>query len=406
MSHQTVLFTGLQNCPIFGHHLHNQHRHYHHQPYRRLVSKKSLYYYRNYSQSIQTLKLKHKPLKVSVIGAGSWGTAISKIIATNVIKYPELFDDQIILYVRNENLRLVIEKTRINIKYLRQAKLPMNIMPVSNLDEAASKSDIFIFAIPHEYIQHVCCNINTSCFQDKNNDVFGISLTKGLHIDSTGNLVLTSQVIERMLKMPVGVLSGANVALDVANEQFTEATLSPPPTTESKDDILKCLFQNDYFRVSLCRDKPTVEICGALKNVISCGAGIIDGLGFGVNTKAATIRCGIYEAIKFTQLFHPQCQVSTFLENCGIADVIASSFGGRNRKVFEAFVKNKKSLAELENELLLGQKLQGPGTAKVVYQLLRHRKILDQFPLFTAIYDICEGQAEPLSIIDTLRKFS
>lgn len=366
----------------------------------------NFYFYRNYSQNTQPNNLKPKPLKVSVIGAGSWGTAISKIIATNVIKYPELFDDQIILYVRNENLRLVIEKTRINIMYLRQAKLPMNIKPVSKLDEAASKSDILIFAIPHEYIQHVCCNITTSCLQDSNKDIFGISLIKGLHIDSTGNLVLTSQVIERMLKIPVGVLSGANVALDVANEQFTEATLSPPSTTESKDNILKCLFQNDYFRVSICRDKPTVEICGALKNVISCGAGIIDGLGLGVNTKAATIRCGIYEAIKFTQLFHPQYQVSTFLENCGIADVIASSFGGRNRKVFEAFVKNKKSLTELENELLMGQKLQGPNTAKVVCQLLRYKKILDQFPLFSIIHNICEGQTEPSSIIDTLRKFS
>ena len=396
-SHPSTIFSSniIQNYYNFDRVIHHQYDHY-----RSTSFKHGLPIYHNYYT--QHSKIRHKPSKVTVIGAGSWGTAISKIIAINTIKYPDLFDNQVILYVRDENLRLMIEKTRVNIKYLIKIKLPMNVKPMSNLNEAISKSNILIFAIPHEYIQNICSNINLNSIQ--NNGTFGISLVKGFHIDSESNLIRASQMIEKMLKIPVGVLSGANVALDVAQEQFSEATLSLPFSVENKENLLKNLFQNDYFRVSFCDDKPTVEICGALKNVIACGAGVIDGLEFGVNTKAAIIRRGIHEAIQFTRLFHPQCQISTFLENCGIADIIASSFGGRNRKVFEVFVKNKKPLAELEKEILCGQKLQGPNTAKVVYKLLKHRKILHQFPLFTAIHKICESQIEPKAIINSLKQ--
>lgn len=342
-----------------------------------------------------------KPRRVTVIGGGSWGTAISKVIAGNVTKYPNLFDQQVVLYLRDDNLRLVIEKTRVNIRYLLKIKLPPNIVPISNLHEAISRSDVLIFAIPHEYIKDVCYKIHKSSIPKPR--PIGVSLIKGIHIDSQGNLERTTQIISRMLGIPMGVLSGANVALDVAKEEFSEATLAPPlPSSPEIDDLLRKLFTTSYFKISLCYDTPTVEICGALKNVISCGAGIIDGIGYGVNTKAAAIRAGIREAIQFVGIFHPDYKLSTFFENCGIADAIASSFGGRNRKVIDEFVKSTKSLAVLERELLGGQKLQGPNTADVVHQLLIRKNLIEQFPLFTSIYRICNRKQQPRTILEAL----
>ncbi len=337
--------------------------------------------------------------RISILGAGSWGTAIADLIGHNVIKNPHLFHEEVILYVRDDKLRLIIEKTRQNIRYLSAIKLPMNVRPVSSLSEALSQTDIIIFVIPHEYIRDLCFAINNRCISTR--DPIGISLIKGLHVDSAGNLERTSEIIERMLQIEVGVLSGANIAIEVARKEYSEATLSPP-NVES-EQMLCSLFESDYFKVSVCNDKPTVEMCGALKNVVACGAGLIDGLGFGINTKAAAITCGLKETIRFVQIFHPNYRLSTFLENCGIADTIASSFSGRNRKVTEALIKSNKSLHILEKQLLGGQKLQGPNTAHVVYQVLSQKQLLEEFPFFAAVHNICNRSMNPKDLISAIK---
>ena len=107
-------------------------------------------------------------------------------------------------------------------------------------------------------------------------------------------------------------------------------------------------------------------------------AGFSDGLGYGDNTKSAVIRIGLKEMIRFIRTFYPEgTQVSTFFESCGVADLITTCYGGRNRRVSEAFVKTGKSLDDLEKELLNGQKLQGFQTASEVMLLLKNKGQID-----------------------------
>ncbi|KAL3060759.1 hypothetical protein OYC64_015160 [Pagothenia borchgrevinki] len=101
------------------------------------------------------------------------------------------------------------------------------------------------------------------------------------------------------------------------------------------------------------------------------------------------------EMIAFAKLFSKNGPVSTttFLESCGVADLITTCYGGRNRRVAEAFSKTGKSVEELEREMLNGQKLQGPATSALVYHILQQKGLVDKFPLFTAVYQICfEGR--------------
>ena len=127
-----------------------------------------------------------------------------------------------------------------------------------------------------------------------------------------------------------------------------------------------CHVTTGFPRVSVVTDPNIVEICGALKNIVACAAGFCDGLKMGDNTKAAIIRLGLQEMIQYGDIFYPGGNHATYFESCGVADLITTCYGGRNRKVSQAFVERKKSIAELEGEMLNGQKLQGPETAAEV----------------------------------------
>jgi len=195
---------------------------------------------------------------------------------------------------------------------------------------------------------------------------------------------------------------GANLANEVADEKFCETTIGCKDAKMAP--ILRDLFQTPNFRVVVSDDVDAVEICGALKNIVACGAGFVDGLELGDNTKAAVIRLGLMEMIKFVDVFYPGSKLATFFESCGVADLITTCYGGRNRKCSEAFVKTGKSIAELEKEMLNGQKLQGPITAVEVNVMLKAKNMEDRFPLFTAIHRICTNQIKANQLIDCIRQ--
>lgn len=133
---------------------------------------------------------------------------------------------------------------------------------------------------------------------------------------------------------------------------------------------------------------------------MACGAGFVDGLKLGDNTKAAVIRLGLMEMIKFVDIFYPGSKLSTFFESCGVADLITTCYGwlkrvqsilnvmpsdcmcvclgGRNRRVSEAYVTTGRSIKDLEAEMLNGQKLQGPITAEEVNFMLKNKKMEDK----------------------------
>ncbi|CAF4671011.1 unnamed protein product, partial [Didymodactylos carnosus] len=102
------------------------------------------------------------------------------------------------------------------------------------------------------------------------------------------------------------------------------------------------------------------------ENIVAVAAGFSDGLGFGDNTKAAVIRLGLKEMVKFCEEFFPGHHPQIFLESCGVADLVTTCYGGRTRRVAEAFVKTGKDIKTLEEEMLNGQKLQGPDAAAEV----------------------------------------
>jgi glycerol-3-phosphate dehydrogenase (NAD+) len=293
----------------------------------------------------------------------------------------------------------IINTEHENTKYLPGIKLPENIVAVPDVAEAAGDADLLIFVVPHGFVPGICKQLEGKMKPN----AFGISLIKGFG-EKNGKFVLMSQVIEDLLKIPCSVLMGANLANEVAKGDFCESTIGCKDSRQG--EVLKRLFHTPNFMITVVNDVATVEICGALKNIVACAAGFSEGLGMGDNTKAAVIRLGMKEMIRFCKTFYANgFNSATFFESCGVADLVTTCYGGRNRKVSLEFAKHngEKTLDQLEKEMLNGQKLQGPQTAKEVYDFLKEEKQLENFPLFVAVHLIAQGKIPVKELISRLR---
>merc|ERR1719174_3482872 len=215
---------------------------------------------------------------------------------------------------------------------------------------------------------------------------------------------LISALIQDELKIDCSALMGANIANEIALERFSEATVGYAENNEAAGELWKKLFHTDYFHVTSVPDVVGCELCGTLKNIVAIGAGFVDGLGLGNNTKAAIMRIGLGEMRMLAQECFPSVQNETFFESAGITDLITTCFGGRNRKCGEAYAKclsagSPKTWEELEAELLGGQKLQGVLTSHEVQEVLKSRGLEAKFPMFTTINRICRGEISPEAIV-------
>ncbi|KFW83614.1 Glycerol-3-phosphate dehydrogenase [NAD(+)], cytoplasmic, partial [Manacus vitellinus] len=202
-------------------------------------------------------------------------------------------------------------------------------------------------------------------------------------------LRLISDIIHEKLGIEMTVLMGANLANEVADEKFCETTIGCKNTKYGQ--MLKELMQTPNFRVSVVQEADTVEICGALKNVVAVGAGFCDGLGYGDNTKAAVIRLGLMEMIGFAQAAGTAPRLPELQE--GLENTLRDRVGlsGLQAQLLTAGLF--QSIEQLEKEMLNGQKLQGPQTSAELHRILKSKNVVEKFPLFTAVYRICyEGK--------------
>lgn len=128
-------------------------------------------------------------------------------------------------------------------------------------------------------------------------------------MNEQGQVDLISNMVRNLFNIECLVVMGANIANEVASENFCEATIGS--RNKEQGNLLKEALQTPYFRIVVVEDAEVVEACGALKNIVAVGAGFCDGLNYGDNTKAAVIRLGLMETIKFCELFYP----SNFAKN-------------------------------------------------------------------------------------------
>ena len=403
-----------------------------------------------------SLAVHSKKHKVCVVGSGNWGTTIAKVVAENVREHEEIFESEVQMWVYEEEYKIpresrhyeagselctkpqkltqLINGLHENVKYLPGIDLPRNVVANPDLPDAAKDASILIFNLPHQFIAKICDTLRGKVLPFAR----GISCIKGVEVSDEG-CSLFSDSIGQKLGIYCGALSGANIANEVALEKFSETTVAyDPPAMDSQEptpegsrstsphpsssnekggdekktrlallpaeypplnhDNMKNLFHRPYFHVRMVHDVAGVSLGGALKNIVALAAGFVDGLGWGDNAKAAVMRVGIMEEVKFGKAFFTTRNVRTETfteESCGVADLITSCSGGRNFRCARMSVKERLPINEIEERELNGQKLQGTSTASEVYSFLKNKGMENEFPLFTAVYNILEGNAKP-----------
>src|SRR5690625_4833903 len=211
--------------------------------------------------------------KIAVLGAGSWGTALSIVLADNG-------HDVRLWSYRNEQVT-EINETQYNKRYLH-VQLPETLKAYADMEKAVEQADAVLIVVPSSAIREVVRTLKLYIHETTQL----IHASKGVEPDSLKRI---TEVIDEEVSFSnvddIVVLSGPSHAEEVAERSPTTVTVAA--TNLHKAEFAQNLFMNDYFRVYTSTDVIGVELGGSLKNIIALGAGISDGLGFGDNAKAA-----------------------------------------------------------------------------------------------------------------------
>ena len=305
--------------------------------------------------------------KISVIGAGSWGTTLAVLLGEKG------FD--VALWSRREELANEVNNKRENKQYLPGIKISGNVIAEHSMKNALDKSELIIVAVPSEFFRTIIKQIKTHF---KNQII--VSAAKGIEKGTSKRM---SQVIENeLVKSNIAVLSGPNHAEEVSIKMPTASVVASKDKKISKI-VMDCLATK-YFKMYEIDDVIGVEICGALKNISAIATGVCDGLGFGDNTRASIITLGLMEMNSFGR--HFGAKRGTVYGLAGVGDLIATctSRHSRNRFVGEQLAKNK-SMEDIKKEMH-GMVADGIPTTKAVYEYSSKHGI--EMPLTKQAYEV------------------
>jgi glycerol-3-phosphate dehydrogenase (NAD(P)+) len=322
--------------------------------------------------------------KITVIGAGSWGTAISIVLENN--NYKVCVWDKF-----SSNLEK-IEKDRENKLFLPGIKLNKNYIFEADLKKAIKFSDFIFVVIPSQFINDLFSVISLE-------EIIGkkiVMLTKG--IDSK-SLLRFSELFQNKFGFDMldnyCVLTGPSHAEEVGLKKLSLVTAASTNLNLAKR--IQKILTNDYFRVYTSDDLIGAEIGGAVKNIIAIAAGITDGLNLGDNAKAALITRGLAEIIRFGEFFGGN--VKTFSGLSGLGDLIVTCNSKHSRNYRCGLLLSKQmKIDDIRKEI--GQVIEGVETVKSVYKIaIKHNIIM---PITEQIYMLLENETDVKNAVSAL----
>ena len=312
--------------------------------------------------------------KVAFLGGGSFGTALSIMLAKAGMEV-NIWDRK--LSVIND-----INIKRENIKYLPNIILPAGVTAFIDIEKALQDCTIVVLAVPSHVIREISKLISPHLRQNQ----IVVSIAKGIE---EGSFKRISEVIEEELpNNPIVILSGPSHAEEVALDLPTTVVVTSKNMEHAK--VVQDIFMTSKFRVYTNEDIIGVEIGGAVKNIIALAAGVADGIGYGDNSKAALMTRGMSEIIKIGTVLGGKTETFYGLTGMGDLIVTCTSMHSRNRRA--GILIGKGATMEKASEEV-GMIVEGIKATKAFYELKEKMKI--SMPITDSLYKVLFEGKDP-----------
>ncbi|MCB2147928.1 MAG: NAD(P)-dependent glycerol-3-phosphate dehydrogenase [Deltaproteobacteria bacterium] len=318
-----------------------------------------------------------KTTAIGVVGAGSWGTALANLLAVKGFAVDH--------WVYEAEVKAQMLEKKENQRFLPGVILSDNLFPSGDLESVVAGKDLVLVVTP----SHVTRRTIERCGHAIGPDTIVVSASKGIenqtHLTMSGVL---GEVVPGLSADRLAVLSGPSFAKEVARQVATVVTVAS--SDEKTAAFVQQVFVTPYFRVYTIDDVVGAELGAAVKNVIAIAAGVIDGLGLGLNTRAALITRGLVEIRRLGLAMGAQPR--TFTGLAGVGDLILTCTGdlSRNHTIGKRIGEGKK-LKDLLAEMHMVA--EGVKTARSVYNLSRERGV--EMPISHAVYHVLYDDLDP-----------
>lgn len=320
--------------------------------------------------------------RISVLGAGSWGTALALLVARNGY--------QTLIWGHDAPHLKSLADHRENQRYLPGFRFPETLQVTADLHVAARFSDLILITVPSHAFKETLSKLKPHI--TPNTRI--IWATKGFNPEDGA---LLSQIVSQVLSpsIPMATLSGPSFALEVASNLPTAITIAS--TNIAFAEELVGFFHTPRFRAYTSNDIIGVQVGGAVKNVLAIAAGIADGLGFGANTRAALITRGLTEIIRLGLKLGGKQE--TFMGLAGLGDLILTCTDNqsRNRRYGLSLGQGKDASSAAAT---IGQEIEGVFAAKETYLLAQ--KLGIDMPITEQTYKVLYENTPPLEAVQTL----
>lgn len=314
-------------------------------------------------------------MKISVIGAGAFGTAVAITAARS--------HNEVLLWAHDPQVAATINSTGLNPDYLAGMPLGENVRATSDLAEAASFSDTLFMVVPSHHYRNVLTDLSGHLQRP----VKMISGTKGIENESLQRMSEVSAAVLGERLAAFAVLSGPTFALETARADPTVAVIASDQVDFAQE--VQQVMSSPTFRLYRSPDVIGVELAGSLKNVIAIAAGVLEGLGLGSNTTAALIARGLAEMTRLGVALRGRLE--TFSGLAGMGDLVLTCTGSlsRNRTVGVHLGKGRKLDDILRDAKFVAE---GIKTSKSAKQLSERHQI--EMPIANEMYRVLyEGES-------------
>ena len=325
---------------------------------------------------------------LSIIGAGSWGTALAIVLSS---RFPKIK-----LWVYEGDLAGRIRDTHINDVYLPYFQLPAGVEPTNELAVALEGAEIVLSVVP----SHLVRSVYQRMLPLLNERMVFVSATKGLENETLLRMSqVIGEVISQRFQPQVAVVSGPTFAKEVA--AFEPTALVAASTSPGLAECVQSAFASPTFRLYASNDPTGVEIGGSIKNVVAIGAGVLHGLGLGHNSMAALITRGLAEMTRLAVAMGAQQQTLAGL--AGLGDLVLTCNGelSRNRTVGVELAKGRK-LEDIVNSMRMVA--EGVKTTNAAVDLAKRHSV--EMPIAQQMYRLLHHGTSPRDAIRALMERS